>query len=84
MGETRNTYRVLVGNLNGGGHLEELRVGKRILLKWMLKRGGRQDGDWIYVAEDKDFHVAYNAGNFLASIAIISLVKILFRALIYT
>jgi hypothetical protein len=64
--------------------LEELRVGKRILLKWILKRGDRQDGDWIHVAENKNFHVADNAGNFLASVAIISPVKIMFRAVIYT
>jgi hypothetical protein len=84
VGETRITYRVLVGNLNGTGHLEELRVGKRILLKCILKGGGRQDGDWIRVAENKGFHVADNARNFLVSVAIISSVKILFHAVIYT
>lgn len=64
--------------------MEELRVGMRILLKWILKRGDRQNGDWIPVAENKDFHAADNAGNFLANVAIISSVKILFRAVIYT
>jgi hypothetical protein len=70
--------------LNGGGHLGELRVGKRTVLKWILKRGGRQDGDWIHVAENKDFCVAYNAGNFLASVVTINSVTILFHAVIYT
>lgn len=34
--------------------MEELRVGKKIVLKLIIKRGGRQDGDWIHVVEDKD------------------------------
>jgi hypothetical protein len=57
---------------------------KRKVLKWILKRGGRQDGDRILVAEDQEFLVTYNAGNFLASVASISSVKILFHAVIYT
>ena len=64
--------------------MEELRVGKRKVLKWILKRSGRQDGDRIHVAEDQDFRVAYNAENLLASVATISSVKILFLAVIYT
>jgi hypothetical protein len=64
--------------------LTELRVGKRIVLKWILKMGGRQDGDWIRVAEDRGLRVAYSAVYFLASVATISSVKILFHAVIDT
>ena len=38
--------------------MKELRVGKRTVLMWILKREGRQDGDCIHMAEDKGFRVA--------------------------
>ena len=64
--------------------MKELRVGKRTVRKWNLKRGGRQVGDCIHLAKNKDLGVVYNAGNFLASVATISSVKILFHGVIYT
>jgi hypothetical protein len=49
----RGVYRVLVGNLRGRDHLEDLGVDGRILFKWVVKNwdGGM---DWIYLAQDRD------------------------------
>jgi hypothetical protein len=38
MGERGNVYRVLVGNVNVRGHLGDLRLEYRILLKLILKK----------------------------------------------
>lgn len=35
--EIRNVYRILVGNLNGRGHLEGLGVDGKVTLKFVLK-----------------------------------------------
>jgi hypothetical protein len=45
MGESRGAYRVLVGNLREGDHLEDTGVDGRIILKWISERldGG---GGW--------------------------------------
>jgi hypothetical protein len=46
MGEMRGTYRVLVGNLREGDHLENPDVAGRIILKWIFERlfgGHRSD-----------------------------------------
>jgi hypothetical protein len=37
MGENINAYRVYVGNLQKRGHLEGLGIGKRMILKWILR-----------------------------------------------
>jgi hypothetical protein len=36
MGEMRNAYNILVGNLKGGDHAEDLSVDGRIILEWIL------------------------------------------------
>jgi hypothetical protein len=38
MGEKRNAYRILVGEPKGKRPLGRLRVGGRIILKWILER----------------------------------------------
>jgi hypothetical protein len=41
MGKKRNAYRILMGNQKERDHYEDLDVGERIILKWILDR---QDG----------------------------------------
>jgi hypothetical protein len=38
MGEKRNAYRILVGKPKEGDHYEDLDVGGRIILRWILER----------------------------------------------
>jgi hypothetical protein len=38
MGEVRNAYRTLVGNLKGRDHSEELVVDERIMLECILEK----------------------------------------------
>jgi hypothetical protein len=38
MGENRIAYRILVGEPEGKNHCEDLDVGGRIILEWILKR----------------------------------------------
>jgi hypothetical protein len=38
MGERRNAYRILVGKPEGKSYYEDLDVGVRMILKWILKR----------------------------------------------
>jgi hypothetical protein len=40
MGETRNVYRILVENLKGRGHSEDLDIDGRIILEWSLGKYG--------------------------------------------
>jgi hypothetical protein len=35
MGDMRNAYKILVGNLRGRDHSEELGVAERIILEWI-------------------------------------------------
>jgi hypothetical protein len=46
MGEGRGAYRVLVGDLREGNHLEDPGVDGRIILKWIFKKwdGGTWTG----------------------------------------
>jgi hypothetical protein len=36
-GEKRNAYKVLVGKAEGRSNLEELGIGGRIILEWIIK-----------------------------------------------
>jgi hypothetical protein len=36
MGEMRNAYNILVGDLNGRDHLEKLGADENIILEWIL------------------------------------------------
>jgi hypothetical protein len=38
MGKKSNPYRILVGKPEGSNHYEDLGVGGRILLEWILER----------------------------------------------
>ena len=44
MGEKRSVYRVLVGNLRGRGHLEDLGIDGRIILRWIFRKW--DVGEW--------------------------------------
>ena len=53
IGDRRGAYRGLGGNLRERGHLKNLNVGGRIILKWTFRK---EDGgmDWIDLAQDTD------------------------------
>jgi hypothetical protein len=69
------------GYLGETGHLEDLNLDGRILLRWIFRKwdGDERDGvDWTDLAEDRDswkefvnaamnFRVSQNVGNFLTS-----------------
>jgi hypothetical protein len=38
MGELRNAYRSLIGNLRGRNHFADLSVGGKIILEWILEK----------------------------------------------
>jgi hypothetical protein len=38
MGENRNTHRVLVGKREGNDHLENLSIGGKIILNWVIEK----------------------------------------------
>jgi hypothetical protein len=38
MGERRGAYRVIVGNVSEGDHLEDRGLDGRIILKWIFER----------------------------------------------
>jgi len=40
MGDRRCLYRVLVGKPGGRDHLEDPRIGKRIILRWIFRKWG--------------------------------------------
>jgi hypothetical protein len=51
-GEKRNTYRILVGKPEGGGHWEDQGVSGWTILKWISERWNGMD--WIDLARDRD------------------------------
>jgi hypothetical protein len=46
----RNAYRMLIGILKERNHLEVLRVGGKVILKWIFKKTWRENVDWIPLA----------------------------------
>jgi hypothetical protein len=38
MGEMKGVYRILVGNLREGDHLENPDIDGRVILKWILRK----------------------------------------------
>jgi hypothetical protein len=55
MGEMRNVYNIFIGKPKGRGHLVDLGVYGRIILKWILgKSGGGKYVDWTHLAQDRD------------------------------
>jgi len=38
MGEIKNAYNILAGKLERSNHLEDLDIGKRIILDWILRK----------------------------------------------
>jgi hypothetical protein len=40
MGEIRNAYKIFIGNLKGRDHLEDVGIGGKITLKWILGKQG--------------------------------------------
>jgi len=53
IGDRRGAYRGLGGNLRERGHLENLNVGGRIILKWIFRKWNR-GMDWMDLAQDRD------------------------------
>jgi hypothetical protein len=51
MGETKGSYRVLVGTPEGRNHLENPGVDGKIILKCILEKWY---GDWMDLAEGRD------------------------------
>jgi hypothetical protein len=54
MGEGRGAYRVLVGDLREGDHLEDPGLDGRIILKWIFKKWDGGGMDWLDMAQDRD------------------------------
>jgi hypothetical protein len=42
MGEMRNAYKILVGNLKGRHHSEDVGVDEKIILEWLLGKQGEK------------------------------------------
>jgi hypothetical protein len=42
MGDTRNEYSILLGNMKGRSHAEDLDVDRKIILEWIV--GNRMAG----------------------------------------
>jgi hypothetical protein len=48
-----NTHKIVIRNLKGRGHLGDIGVDERIMLKWILNKEVC-DVDWIHLAQDRD------------------------------
>jgi hypothetical protein len=76
MGDRRDAYRDLVGNLKEGDHLDNPGIDGSIMLKWTFEKWGG-GMDWISLAQDRDrwqavvnvimnLWVAENAGSLIS------------------
>jgi hypothetical protein len=53
MGEMRNAYSIVVGNLKERDRLEDVGIDGEIILKWILGKVW-EVVDWIHLAQDRD------------------------------
>jgi hypothetical protein len=78
MGKKQNAYRVWLGNMKEGVHLENLGVCGRIILKWSVTAVQWEGKDFMHLAHERDnlwalvnmavnCLVALNAGNIITS-----------------
>jgi hypothetical protein len=51
MGEKMNANRILVGKPEGRVHKDDLDVGERIMLKWIIDKWNGMVLDWIHLAQ---------------------------------
>jgi hypothetical protein len=54
MGEKRDAYRILVGDLWEGNHLGDPGLEGRIILKWIFKKWDVGGMDWIKLDQVRD------------------------------
>jgi hypothetical protein len=48
----RNAFTVSSRNLKGGENLEDIGIGRRIILRWILKSAGCENVHCIHLAQD--------------------------------
>jgi len=46
LGEMKNAYEILVKNLKGGGHLEDVGLDEKMILQWIL---GTTECIWLRI-----------------------------------
>jgi hypothetical protein len=54
MGERRNAYNILIGKPEGRVDSEDVGIDGRIILEWILGKHGRNDVDYMHLAQDRD------------------------------
>jgi hypothetical protein len=54
IGESRDVYKVLVGNLTEGHQFVELSLDRTIILKMDLQDVGCGGMDWIHLTQERD------------------------------
>jgi len=42
------------GNLKGRDHSEDLGIDGKIMLEWILEKGGLECVDWMHLVQDRD------------------------------